>query len=229
MICLQKAGGFAAFLQALAYVVGFGVLATLLNPGDTESWTAAQKLEFVLERKYAFQAWMLFIYVVFGIALVVSASALHERLKENQPGMMQVATAFGLIWAGLVIASGMVASVGIESVSALNDKSPGQAESLWLAVGAVQLGLGGGVEIVGGAWMLLVSIATLRHAAFAKTLGYLGALVGVAGILTIAPPLRDLGTLFGLGQIIWFVWIGFVLLRRSAIDEPSKSMLAGRA
>lgn len=214
MADLQKAGGMAALLQAMAYVVGFGVVATLLNPGDTESWSPAQKLEFVLDRKRGFQIWMNFIYVVFGIALVVLAMALHERLKGHLPGLMQVATSFGLIWAGLVIASGMVASVGLESVSALHAKDLEQAVSLWLAVSAIQLGLGGGVEIVGGLWVLLISVAALRSSEFSKALGWLGVLVGIAGLLTIAPPLRDFGMVFGLGQILWFVWIGLVLLRR---------------
>ncbi|MFA7540641.1 MAG: hypothetical protein WCZ02_00915, partial [Lysobacterales bacterium] len=97
MVDLQRAGGIAAVLQALAYVVGFAVLATLLNPGNTESWSSEQRLDFILERKLGFQIWMNFIYVVFGIALVILATALHERLKNHLPGLMQVATAFGLI------------------------------------------------------------------------------------------------------------------------------------
>lgn len=222
MKSLQRMGGIAAFIQALAYIVGFAVLATLLNAGDTEGWSSAQKLDFVLERKSAFQIWMIFIYVVFGIALVVLAVALHERLKERKPGLMQVATSFGLIWAGLVIASGMVASVGLESVSALHANDVEQAISLWLAVNAIQLGLGGGVEIVGGLWMILISIAALHSGNFTRVLNYLGALVGVAGLLTIAPPLADLGMVFGLGQILWFLGVGFVLLRRPAADDSFK-------
>lgn len=219
---LQRMGGIAAFIQALAYIVGFGVLATLLNPGDTEGWSAAQKLGFVLERKNWFQIWMIFIYVVFGIALVLLAVALHERLKEDKPGLMHVATPFGLIWAGLVIASGMIASVGLESVSALHASDVEQATSLWLAVNAIQLGLGGGVEIVGGVWMLLISMAALHSHDFTRVLNYLGVLVGVAGLLTIAPPLADLGMVFGLGQILWFMGVGFVLLRRSAAGSSFK-------
>lgn len=214
---LQRAGGFAALVQALAYVIGFVVIATLLNAGDSESWSPAQKLNFVLERKHAFQIWMLFIYVGFGIALVVLTAALHERLKQRIPALMQVATAFGLIWAGLVIASGMVASVGLESVSALHDKDAELAVSLWLAVNTIQLGLGGGVEIVGGLWMLLIGIAALKSGIFSRSLNYLGILVGIAGLLMIAPPLGDLGMVFGLGQIPWFIWMGVVLLRRPAV------------
>jgi hypothetical protein len=214
MITLQKAGGVAAIVEALAYVAGFAVIATLLNPGNTEGWSQAQKLSFLLERKITFQMWTIFIYVVFGVALVVLAVALHERLKPKAQALMTIATSFGLIWAGLAIASGMVASVGLETVSKLHPHDLAQAVSAWATIGAVQNGLGGGVEIVGGLWVLLISVASLHVSALPRPLSYLGVLVGIAGILTVAPPLSELGALFGIGQILWFAWIGVMLLQR---------------
>ena len=210
---LQKAGGIAALLEALCYVVGFAVIATVLNPGSTEGWSSAQRLEFVLERDVIFQTWNLFIYVVFGVALVVLAVALHERLKVRSASLMNIATAFGLIWAGLVIASGMVTSVGLETVAALYDRDPAQADSVWLAVGAIQEGLGGGVEIVGGIWVLLIGVVSLRYRVSPRALGYLGVAVGMFGILTIVPSLGELGAAFGLGQIVWFAWMGTLMLK----------------
>jgi hypothetical protein len=38
-------------------------------------------------------------------------------------------------------------------------------------------------------------------------------LVGAVGIITIIPALNAMVAVFGLGQIIWFVWLGIVLLR----------------
>jgi len=210
---LQKAGGIAALLEALCYVVGFAAMATVLNPGSTEGWSSAQRLEFVLERDVIFQTWNLFIYVVFGVALVVLVVALHERLKARSASLMHIATAFGLIWAGLVIASGMVTSVGLETVAALYDRDPAQADSVWLAVGAIQEGLGGGVEIVGGIWVLLIGVVSLRYRVSPRALGYLGVAVGMFGILTIVPSLGELGAAFGLGQIVWFAWMGTLMLK----------------
>ncbi len=214
MIKLQKAGGIAALFEALTYIVGFVVMATLLNPGNAEGWSAAQKLSFVLERKALFQAWSIFIYVAFGLALVVLTVALHERLKDKAHDLMKIATPFGLIWAGLVIASGMVASVGLEAVAAIHLRDIAQATSTWVAISAVQNGLGGGVEIVGGVWVLLISAAAFQSAAFPKVLGYLGFVVGISGVLTVIPMLKDLAILFGVSQILWFTWVGIVLLRR---------------
>lgn len=214
MISLQKAGGVAALLAALAYVIGFAVIATLLNPGNTEGWSQAQKLSFLLERKTLFQTWTLFIYVVFGVVLVVLAVALHERFKTKAGALAPIATSFGLIWAGLVISSGMVASVGLETVAKLHSQDVAQAVSAWAVIAAIQDGLGGGVEIVGGLWVLLISAASLHSRALPTLLGYLGVAVGMAGILTVAPPLSELGAVFGLGQIPWFAWIGALMLRR---------------
>lgn len=218
MITLQRAGGVAALVEALAYVVGFAVIATLLDPGNTEGWSQARKLSFILERKAIFQVWTLFIYVVFGVVLVVLAIALHERLKTGARALMPIATSFGLIWAGLVIASGMVASVGLEAVSKLHPQDVAQAVSAWAVIAAVQDGLGGGVEIVGGLWVLLVGVAALRSNALPRSLSYLGVVVGMAGILTVAPPLGELGAVFGLGQIFWFSWIGVLMLRRDDVQ-----------
>lgn len=190
---LQKAGGIAALVEAIAYIVGFTIMATLLNPGETEGWTPARKLAFALEKRSIFQALTILIYVVFGIALVFLAVALHERLSVRYSDLMKIATPFGLIWAGLAIAGGMVGSVGLEAVAALHAQDVAHAASVWTAIGAIQDGLGGGVEIVGGVWVLLISIASLRRTALPDALSYLGFVVGAAGILTVIPSLAELG------------------------------------
>ncbi|QDF67232.1 DUF4386 family protein [Shewanella sp. SNU WT4] len=219
---LQKVGGIAALIEALAYIIGFVVMGTILNPGNTDGWSQAQKLSFILDKHIIFQSWILFIYVIFGLVLAV---ALHERLqgdaKSNDRGsdsaLMPIATVFGFIWAGLVIASGMITSIGLDTVAKLYAMDIEQAVALWAAIGVVQQGLGGGVEIVGGLWVLLISVAVLRSCALPRLLGYLGMVVGVAGILTLAPPLSDLGAIFGLGQIVWFSWIGILMLRSAGV------------
>jgi len=47
------------------------------------------------------------VYVVFGLALVILAVSLQDLLKEGAEALMKVATPLALIWAGLLIASGM--------------------------------------------------------------------------------------------------------------------------
>jgi len=38
----------------------------------------------------------------------------------------------------------------------------------------------------------------------------------VVGILTVVPALEVLTDVFGLTQIVWFVWLGIVMLRSSS-------------
>jgi hypothetical protein len=61
--------------------------------------------------------------------------------------------------------------------------------------------------------VLLISRASLRSSALPDALSYLGLIVGATGVLTIIPSLAELGAVFGLGQIIWFAWLGIIMIR----------------
>ena len=94
------------------------------------------------------------------------------------------------------------------------ERTPQDAVVAWSIIGTVQNGLGGGVEIVGGIWVLLVSIAAIRSSSlFPKPLNWLGLVVGTAGVVTVVPALSGFGAVFGLTQILWFIGVGVVLLR----------------
>ncbi len=73
----------------------------------------------------------------------------------------------------------------------------------------------GRVEVVGGIWMLLVTWAALLAGRHPRALNYLGVVVGVAGVLTVVPALEVLGIGFRLGEIVWIVWLGIVMVRSS--------------
>ncbi len=212
---LQKLGGISALIEAALYVTGFALFLTVLDPSGYEGHV--QQVAFLVDNQVAWYITNLLIYVVFGVVLVVLVLALHARLKNSSPAIMQTATAFGLIWAGLVIASGMIANIGNSTVVGLFSENQDQAVTLWLAIITVQEALGGGNEIVGGLWVLLLSWAALRAGKLPKVLNYLGVLVGLAGILTVVPAFDVLMDVFGLGQIVWFAWLGIVMLR----EDPS--------
>lgn len=218
---LQKQGGISSLAAAATFVVGFWLYFALLIPAQYGSLKidAVKHVAFLVENRSTMYAWNFIIYVVFGILLVVLALALHERLKAVSPALMQAATAFGLIWATLVIAAGMIANIGAGVAVELYSKDAAQAASVWLALVFVINGLGGGNEIVGGLWLLLVSIACLRSDKVPKALSYGGLVIGASGLLTTIPSLKELGSAFGLGLIAWFVWMGIVLLRTPMLDD----------
>ena len=212
---LQKFGGIAALYEALAYVVA--IVGYLLVMGGVGIVDPVQKVTSLVDNQAFIYILNLFTYIVFGLFLVVLALALYERLKVGSPVLVQIATAIGLVWACVVIASGMVANVGMDTVVDLYGQDPAQAALTWLAIDSVALGLGGaGGEILGGMWILLASWAALQAGEFPKALNYLGAAIGVVGLISVVPVLGELrGLIFGLGQIVWFVWLGIVILRKS--------------
>jgi hypothetical protein len=212
---LQKAGGVAATGASLAYITGFTVLIFLLTPENEEMLSNTERLNFFLDNKILFQIWILIIYVFFGIALVVLTTALHERLKKYSTAILQIASIFGYIWAGMVIASGMIANVGLETVAKIYANNKEQATATWLSVDIIHNGIGGGVEIAGGLWVLLISWGGLKFNSLPKLLNFIGLIVGITGILTAIPGLSNLGAVFGLLQLVWFAWMGVFLLRNS--------------
>ncbi len=211
----QKMGGIAALYVAASYLFAMvGYILVLDLPGAVER---DQMVALLVDNQAFMYILNLIAYVVWGFFMVVLALALYERLKAGSPAIMQTATAIGIIWACVVIASGMVANIGMETVVDLYSTDPAQAGTVWLAIDSVFQGLGGASgEILGGTWVLLVSWAALRAGGLPKALNYLGVVIGVAGILSTVPALYGaLGPLFGVAQIVWFVWLGIVMLRSS--------------
>jgi hypothetical protein len=212
---LQRAGGIASLVKAATYLVGFGVLGAYLAPaGFLEAQgDPARSLAFLLDHQTALYTWYLVLYVIGGAALVSLVIGVHDRLRRAAHGLSQTAAAVGLLWAGLLLASGLIALVGQRAVIELAAADPVPAVSTWASVSVVQDALGGGIEVVGAAWVLLVSIAGSRSGALSRSLGALGIAVGVAGAWTLVPQVADHAhVVFGLGFIAWFVWAGISLL-----------------
>lgn len=213
MKTLQKFGGFAALYMAAAYMVVMALFLVVLNYQSITD--PLQKVALLVEKPMVFFSTNVLSYVFFGVFLIGLSLALYDRLKPGAPAMMQVATVIGIIWAGSLIAGGMVQNAGINPTVALYTKAPAQAAMSWQAIETVSNGLGNGNgEILGGLWALLVSISALRGRRMPRALNFLGIFIGVMGLVSLTPGLTDmLVGVFGLGQVIWYVWLGIVLLR----------------
>jgi hypothetical protein len=208
---LQKMGGITALIHSAAYLVGIGLYLTVLSPildADPD-----QYLTLLPDYQSLMYVWILIAYWVSGFCLVVVALALYDRLKVGAPAMMQVATVFGLIWAGLIIASGNLMLHDFSKVAALYGKDPTQAETVWAALRTVENGIVSGNELIGGLWALLLSWVALRTGGLNKALNYFGLVIGVAGMVSIVPALTEAVMIFGLSMIVWFAWVGVVMLR----------------
>ena len=208
---LQKIGGVAALVEAIIYISAFVFFGAFWNsPSGAD---AAQQFAFLAENKTVLFVVNFVMYVLFGIVLAVLVLALHERLKKGAPTLSSLAAIFGVVWVGLVIASGMIANIGLAAAIDLANTEPQQAMTMWRAVYSVVEGLGGGNEVVGGLWVLLISITALQNQKLPKALNVFGLIVGLVGVLTVYP--ADVFTeIFGVSQIVWFSWLGITLIKK---------------
>ncbi|WP_206202564.1 DUF4386 family protein [Thioalkalivibrio sp. XN279] len=202
--------GLSAISLGLIYIAAFVYFGAFFS--YPASGSPADKMRFLADHQLAISVVYLSIYVLFGVLLAILVVGLHELLKAVTPRIAPVASVFGVVWVGLVIASGMIYTIGLDQSVNLLAESPDKAFDLWRAVSVIGNSLGGGNEIVGGLWVLLVSLGALQAAVLSRGLNYLGCLVGVAGIATVYPA-EMLAQIFGLSQIVWFVWLGVMLLR----------------
>jgi hypothetical protein len=210
---LQKIGGIAALYSSAALL--FAMVGYLLIVGTLDVTDPVEKVAQLVDNQAFLYILNLIAYVLWGIAMVPLTLALYERLKAGSPAIMQIATAIGLIWACIVIASGQVSNMGMDIVVDLYSKDPTQAVTAWIAIDSVANGLGSaGGEILGGTWVLLVSWAALRGGGLSRALNSFGMLVGAAGLFSAIPVIGVLGTvIFGLGKMLWFLWLGIIMLR----------------
>jgi hypothetical protein len=220
----QKVGGLAALYLAAAYVVAMPYFLVFVKYQDVVD--PVEKVAMLVGNHAGMQVMYLVTYVILGIVLAVLALALHARLKDRSPILTQVATAVGLLWAFVLVASGMIFNAGMAAVVGLDATNPAGAVSAWQAIEPVTAGLGGsGGELLGGLWVLLVSVAALRSRDLPRLLNWLGVAIGAAGLLSVVPVLRTLGYGFGVLQIAWFVWLGIVMLRKAS--RPAVPTTAG--
>jgi hypothetical protein len=215
---LQKMGGIAAMYEAAAYIVGMIGFLTVVDVSSVAD--PVQKVALMADNLAFLYILHLIVYVVWGILMIVLALALYDRLKSGSPAIMQIATVIGIFWGCVIILSGMIHNVGMQNVVDLYGKDPTQAGTVWLTIDSILGGLAGSNEVIGGIWILLVSWSALRGGELSRILNYLGVVVGAAGIISIVPVLAELFIyIFALGQIVWFIWLGIVLLR----SNPSKT------
>jgi hypothetical protein len=211
----QKVGGVAALYLALALVAAMPYFLVVVDYLGAS--TAAEEVELIVDNYPSMYAMELATYVLFGLALGVLALALWDRLRSDAPFTMRVATAMGLLWSFTLVASGMVFTYGMTTIDALAVTDRAQAALTWQVVEPVAQGLGGaGGELLGGLWVLLVSLVVLRGGALPRALGWFGVVIGVVGLISVVPPLHDVAIAFGLLEIVWFVWLGSVLLATKA-------------
>jgi hypothetical protein len=228
----QKMGGVAALVGAATIILGAVVYAALLVPKGFGSVNPdpGRIVALLAENQATMRLWLQIIWLAFGGCLIFLALALHERLNAGSPDLAQGVTIFTLLWAVLVIVIGTLSINDLDTVVRLFGQDPAQAATVWLTLDTVETGLGagGGETIVTGMWLLLLSWAAIQASALPRLLNYLGVVVGLAGVLYVFSASDALLAVNAMGLIVWFVWLGITMLRRSpvaAAHDPSLDTL----
>ncbi len=216
----SRAGAIGAFTAAATFVFGIALFVTTLSDYTEGDPTPGESVAFLTAHQTTLFAWYMVIFLVFGVAIIPLARTLHRRLADVSPQLADIGAVFAYIWAGLMFATGMISNIGITAVVDLDETDPAAAEALWSSIDTVTDGLGGGNELVGGLWILLVSLAAWGSGRLPTGLNVLGIVSAVAGLITLVPGLSDVGMVFGLGSIAWFAWTGMVLLRHPRATTP---------
>lgn len=211
-----RSGGIAAIGQACCFVVGLALFGGVVAPSGFGDLTTdpAEQVAYLVDHQGLLAVGHAVIYLLFGALLVVQALALHGLLVTRAPLLARVATAFAVVWAALMFAAGMTAIVGADMVATLSGSDPGLASSLLLSLQMVTEGMGGGIELVGGLWLLLVSVAAARAGLLPRWLNVLGIVAGAAGLASTALAVGDAAiAVFVTAAVTWYVGVGTALLR----------------
>ncbi|MEO1657517.1 MAG: DUF4386 domain-containing protein [Pseudomonadota bacterium] len=210
----QRVSGLSAIAAGATYIVGFWVYFSILGPAQygSSAVPAAQHVQFLIDNQDLMTLWNLIIYTFNAVLMVLIVVGLHQRVQSGGGALAQTASAFGLIWAGFVLATGMLENISIGQIVRLAEQDMEAAVALWRPLVVVSAGLGGGNEITGGMWIFLLSWAGLQSKAIPVAVNVIGLIVGGAGVASTIPALSDATMIFGLGFILWFFIIGVVLV-----------------
>jgi hypothetical protein len=218
---LKRAGGFASLYVAAAYLAAIPYFVFLVDyPSITNS---GDKVALLAEHHTSMYVMHVVSFELVALALIVVTLGVFQHLQEHAPATSQVACAVGLIRAGLFLASVMVFDHGMSVVVDQQPTDPQQAAATWQVIETVADALGGtGGDVLGGLWLLLISLVALRARTFPRALNWLGLTVGAAALLSAVPGLGALEVVAGLLMIVWFLWFGIVTAwPRSTTSPPS--------
>lgn len=217
---IQKWGGIAAIVLAFTYVFGFVLFFGVLDSSGYE--TPERYLEFIILNRDTFFVGYLIIGILFSFTLIILVQSTYHRFKVASQEFMKFTAIVGYLWVCIVLASSMIFLTSLGALAKYHMLNPEEALVINRSISIIVDALGGGIELVGAVWVLAISYVGLRSKIYSPLLHYWGMLVGIAGILTLFSGLSFLSgnpffeattAIFGLGQILWFLVLGVVMLK----------------
>lgn len=212
-------GTAASIYLSISYAAGIAIFLVALRYHEING--LAERLAVVVENPSLIFATNLMMYVLFGPALLCLALAIRSYATAGS-ALIDLAVGIAIVWAGSLVASGMVANAAIDPAIELYAINREEAEAYWRAIETVTIGLGNGNgEILGSLFTLLVSLASFRGNLFSRPIAVIGLVACVPGFLSVLPTLHDLAGLFGVVQLFWFAALAAAFWKARTVVIPT--------
>lgn len=214
---LGRKSAMAFFAMPLCYVVMFIIFGVVLD--FPQSNVLSDRIAYMVTQEFNLALANIIGYLVFGCLLLVAVQTTHETLKTESHQLLKYASAFGFIWVILMMCSGMISLVGLDTMIRFYVEGSPHTETLFLMYTTLVNSLGVGIELVGAFWVFFLSLHGVKSSQLSKAVNGLGLVVGLIGVLTVYQAIPEFKDAFGLLQIVWFVWMGFALLKHAKRAE----------
>lgn len=201
MKLFKKIAAISSVYGGLSYIGGIFVYLQLLQYDSANS--ASEQIEIISNNPVLVHITTLHIYIIFSFGIILLATYLYLKLKDQQSILGLLGLVTGVMWATILIASGFI-SIAVTTLL-MNDVAASELVSAWQAVDIVSNALGGGNELIGGIFTGLWSLVMYKTHFSTIVTSVLGALVFIGGTISVLPYLADIGIgIFVISQIFWF-------------------------
>ncbi|WP_158584137.1 hypothetical protein [Salinibius halmophilus] len=210
MITQNKLAAASLLLMALSYMTLMVIYgAILVMP---EGLSDVEKLAFSAEHAGLINFTYIAGYILFSVFLVLVNIATKSIMEVESELLAKATHAFGLIWAVLLVSAGLIA-ISSTNLIANNVLAIDTALAYYHTSNLLTEALGGGIEFIGGAWILLIGAFGFYTRAFGRLFSGFSFLKGAIGIATLFSTEMVLRVAFGLTGVIWFIWFAIALLQ----------------
>jgi len=154
-------------------------------------------------------------YVIFACLLCFCVYVIGSLFQEASKTTMAMASAFGYFWVVVLLCTGMIGITSNGLLVSYSVTNPAAAEVIYFASILITESLGGGIEFIGGVWLILLGVVSWRHNLLSKSLTIFTLVKGAIGVATLFCADSLLRELFGVTGILWFIWMGIALIKKS--------------
>lgn len=206
----QVNGAIAAIVCAASFIIGLVVILFVV-PDFNQG--AEYRLAAFTKHKTLMQLWYFLVYVVFGFSLLILTRSLLELNDGEHSFLDQITSLVSYLWACYILVCGLIAILSIEFLFSQSSDGTQHISEAWRQIYTIQMGLGEGVEWVGAIWVIFINSCLRERNRFPRPIILFGYFIAAIGMLTLYRPLADVGALFGLLQIVWFIGISYFLIQ----------------